>query len=93
MEKPQTFDQFLTSGNVSRPLDDFVINLILAGALAFLLSRLRHPKFPEPIGVFRDIEVSSYDTRLNEQIDRLSEKMGEPDLQALLTGPDPWTVT
>ena len=62
-------------------------------ALAFLLSRLRHPKFPEPIGVFRDIEVSSYDTRLNEQIDRLSEKMGEPDLQALLTGPDPWTVT
>jgi 2-oxoglutarate ferredoxin oxidoreductase subunit beta len=62
-------------------------------ALAFLLSRLRYPKFPEPIGVFRDIEVSSYDARLNEQIDRLSEKMGEPDLQSLLTGSDSWTVT
>ena len=40
MEKPQTFEQFLTSESVSRPLDDFVINLILAGVLAFFLSRV-----------------------------------------------------
>ncbi len=40
MEMPQTFEQFLTSESVSRPLDDFVINLVLACALAFLLSRV-----------------------------------------------------
>ena len=29
--------------------------------LAYLLSRMRHPDFPEPIGVFRDVDRPTYD--------------------------------
>jgi len=61
-------------------------------ALAFLLSRLRHPEFPEPIGVFRDVKAPSYDTLLNKQIETLTQEMGRPDLQELLNGKDSWTV-
>jgi len=61
-------------------------------ALAFLLTRLRHPAFPEPIGVFRDIQASTYEALVHEQIEEVRKKKGEPDLQALLVGPDPWTV-
>ena len=42
--------------------------------LAFLLTRLRQPEFPEPIGVFRAVDRPVYDVRLNEQI--------EPELDA-----------
>lgn len=61
-------------------------------ALSFLLSRLRQPEFPEPIGVFRDIEAPAYDALLNEQVKAVGEKLGPPDLQKLLAGGEAWTV-
>ena len=36
--------------------------------LAYLLSRMSHPEFPEPIGVFRDVQHPVYDEELNKQI-------------------------
>ncbi|MHC4799787.1 MAG: 2-oxoacid:ferredoxin oxidoreductase subunit beta, partial [Planctomycetota bacterium] len=61
-------------------------------ALAFLLSRLRQPELPEPIGVFRNINAPSYDTLLNNEINLLTEKKGKFDWQELLTGTDTWVV-
>ena len=61
-------------------------------ALAFLLSRLRYPDFPEPIGVFRDIEAPVYNELIDEQIERLTREKGEPDLQQLLNGSESWEV-
>ena len=37
-------------------------------SLAYLLSRMRHPEFPEPIGVFRAVDRPMYDELLNAQI-------------------------
>ena len=37
--------------------------------LAYLLSRMRHPEFPEPIGVFRCVDRPRYDEMVNEQIE------------------------
>ena len=34
-------------------------------SLAYLLSRMRHPEFPEPIGVFRDVDRPRYEERMN----------------------------
>lgn len=56
-------------------------------SLAFLLSRLSHPQFPEPIGVFRDIERPVYGDLLDGQIEDITNKRGEGDLQNLLNGP------
>jgi 2-oxoglutarate ferredoxin oxidoreductase subunit beta len=37
-------------------------------SLAYLLSRMRQPEFPEPIGVFRAVERPMYDQRLGAQV-------------------------
>jgi 2-oxoglutarate ferredoxin oxidoreductase subunit beta len=61
-------------------------------AHAFFLSRLSHPEFPEPVGVFRAVEQGMFDTAVREQLKDAVASRGEGDLQALLTGPAPWTV-
>ena len=60
--------------------------------LAFLLSRLRHPDFPEPMGVFRSVEIPTYDRAVHQQLETAVARQGKGDLQELLTGPETWTV-
>ena len=61
-------------------------------ALAFLLSRMRHPEFPEPMGVFRGVERPTYDEGVNAQIEAAIAKQGEGDFDALFNSGDTWTV-
>ncbi len=60
--------------------------------LAFLLSRLRHPKFPEPIGVFRAVQRPTYDQMLNEQVRVASAERGPGSLEALFQSNETWVV-
>jgi len=60
--------------------------------LAFLLSRLPYPEFPIPLGVFRDIAKPTYETALVGQVEEAKQQKGHPDIQALLEGPEPWSV-
>lgn len=60
--------------------------------LAYLLSRMRHPEFPEPIGIFRDIDHPKYDELMNAQIAEARKTKGEGDLQKLFNAGDTWTV-
>jgi 2-oxoglutarate ferredoxin oxidoreductase subunit beta len=39
-------------------------------SLAFLLSRMHHPKFPEPVGVYYSIEDDCYEDLLQQQVDK-----------------------
>jgi 2-oxoglutarate/2-oxoacid ferredoxin oxidoreductase subunit beta len=61
--------------------------------LTFLLGRMRHPEFPEPIGVFRDVENSTFDDAVREQTSQAIAKRGKGDLQKLLLGGDTWEVS
>ncbi|MGB7157102.1 MAG: 2-oxoacid:ferredoxin oxidoreductase subunit beta [Tepidisphaeraceae bacterium] len=61
-------------------------------SLAFLLSRMRYPEFPEPMGVFRDIEQERYVDLVRKQNDAAVAKQGKGDLQKLITGDETWTV-
>ena len=61
-------------------------------SLAYLLSRMRYPEFPEPIGVFRDVDRPVYDDDLNRQVDQAVEKYGRGDLDKLFTSGETWTV-
>ncbi len=61
-------------------------------ALAFLLSRFRHPHFPEPMGVFRNVERPKYDAELNKQIENAVASRGEGDLEQLLNSGDTWSI-
>jgi 2-oxoglutarate ferredoxin oxidoreductase subunit beta len=61
--------------------------------LAQLLAGMRHPQFPEPIGVFRAIGRPTYDDLMQEQIDDAYERQGAGELPELYAEGETWTVT
>ncbi len=62
-------------------------------SLAYLLSRMRHPEFPEPIGVFRAVDHPRYDDELNRQVEIAREKQGQGDLNKLFHSGETWSVS
>jgi 2-oxoglutarate ferredoxin oxidoreductase subunit beta len=62
-------------------------------SLAYLLSRMRHPEFPEPIGVFRAVDRPKYDEELNNQIDAAIKARGKGDMNSLFNSGETWTVS
>jgi 2-oxoglutarate ferredoxin oxidoreductase subunit beta len=61
-------------------------------SLAFLLSRMRYPEFPEPLGVFRAVEKERYGQLVRSQNEEAIAKLGKGDLQELVTGEETWEV-
>jgi 2-oxoglutarate ferredoxin oxidoreductase subunit beta len=61
-------------------------------SLAYLLSRMYHPSFPEPIGVFRAVERPTYEDALTSQLDAAVQRKGAGRLEDLLSEGDTWTV-
>ncbi len=61
-------------------------------SLAFLLSRLKHPEFPEPMGVFYQIEDECYEDLLTKQIEDAKAAKGEGTLEKLFNAGDTYTV-
>ena len=51
--------------------------------LAFLLSTMQSPKFPTPLGIFRAVERTTYDTAINTQIAQSKGHQGVGDLDEL----------
>src|SRR3954471_24592757 len=60
---------------------------------AFMLSRMRQPDFPEPLGVFRAVEQERYVNLVRKQNADAVTKQGTGDIQSLITGPETWTVS
>jgi 2-oxoglutarate ferredoxin oxidoreductase subunit beta len=60
--------------------------------LAFLLAQMRHPEFPEPIGVFRNVERPIYEDLVEAHLKKAEAKEGRGDLASLFNSGDTWTV-
>ncbi len=60
--------------------------------LAYMLSRMYYPQFPEPIGVFRAIEHPTYDAMLDELVKDAINTKGEGRLDDLFRAGETWTV-
>jgi 2-oxoglutarate ferredoxin oxidoreductase subunit beta len=60
-------------------------------SLSFLLSRMSHPDFPEPMGVFRRVQRPTYEDMMTDQLAHARQR-GDGDIQALITGRETWTV-
>ena len=75
-------------------MDDLLIHDETAEepSLAYLLSRMVYPDFPECIGVFRCVERPTYDDLLNEQIDDVIAGQGPGKLEDLFASDDTWVV-
>jgi 2-oxoglutarate ferredoxin oxidoreductase subunit beta len=61
-------------------------------SLAYLLSRMVHPKFPECVGVFRSVQHPTYEELLEGQIDSVTKARGKGDLDKLFRSDDLWVV-
>jgi 2-oxoglutarate/2-oxoacid ferredoxin oxidoreductase subunit beta len=61
-------------------------------SLAYLLTRMHYPEFPEPMGVFRAVERPVLEDLVHDQITRAIEKQGVGELEDLFSSGDVWTV-
>ena len=62
-------------------------------SLAYLLSRMRYPEFPEPIGVFRAVDMPRYDELINDQVEEARKQRGDGDLEKLFHTGETWDVS
>ena len=62
------------------------------GRMAWILSRIGHPEFPVPIGIFRSVERPIFESAVHAQVDAARAKSGAGDLEKLLNAGDTWTV-
>lgn len=89
MSRPEVVE---LSGGVSE--DDLLFHDEKAAepSLAFLLARMRHPEFPEPVGIFRDVDRPVYDVEVERQMESEKKRLGEGSLEDLFNSGDTWTV-
>ena len=59
---------------------------------AYFLSRMRHPEFPEPIGVFRCVDRPVYEEGVIDQVEEAVRRKGKGDLRQLYRNADTWEV-
>ena len=72
--------------------DDLLFHDETDESLAFLLSRMKQPDFPEPMGVFYRIADDCYEDLLASQVTSAIEKRGKGDLHKLLYSGETWEV-
>jgi 2-oxoglutarate ferredoxin oxidoreductase subunit beta len=61
-------------------------------SLAYLLSRMVYPRFPECIGIFRAVDRPTYDDLVNKQIEDVIKAKGKGRLEDLFASDDTWVV-
>jgi 2-oxoglutarate ferredoxin oxidoreductase subunit beta len=61
-------------------------------SLAYLLSRMVYPRFPECVGVFRCVQRPTYEDLVNQQIEEARRSKGPGKLEELFASEDVWTV-
>jgi len=61
-------------------------------SLAYLLSRMVYPRFPECVGIYRCVERPCYDELLNAQIEEVIKTKGKGKLEELFASDDTWVV-
>ncbi len=95
-EKGITLDRFTPAvvDLAGAPRENVLVHdeTIVDPSLHFLLSRMRHPQFPEPMGVLRCIDRERYNETVHSQLDKARTRFGDGDLARLIDGPEPWEV-
>ncbi|MEW6751310.1 MAG: 2-oxoacid:ferredoxin oxidoreductase subunit beta [Candidatus Latescibacterota bacterium] len=59
---------------------------------AYMLSRMQHPEFPVPFGVFWNLDKPDHTSMLLAQEAQARRRLGTADLRALYRGNDAWEV-
>jgi len=59
---------------------------------AQILAQMNIPEFPVPMGIFRQVEKPTYDDAIHNQVESVTQKKGDGDLNDLLRGNAHWDV-
>lgn len=60
--------------------------------IAFLLSRMTQPEFPEPVGVFYNVQDETYEDMLDRQVEDATKTRGQGTIDSLLSGGETYEV-
>ena len=60
--------------------------------LAYLLSRMYMPDYPEVVGVLRNVRKPTYEEQFDKQVSEVVAKRGRGKIADLFTAEDLWTV-
>ncbi|MFA7237425.1 MAG: 2-oxoacid:ferredoxin oxidoreductase subunit beta [Phycisphaeraceae bacterium] len=72
--------------------DDLLFHDVHDEAHGFMLSRMRYPKFPEPMGVFYQIDDECYEDMVVAQVQAAIKQRGAGDLAALFNEGDTYEI-
>jgi 2-oxoglutarate ferredoxin oxidoreductase subunit beta len=72
--------------------DDLLFHDMHDEAQAFMLSRMQHPRFPEPMGVYYQIADDCYEDLVTRQVEQAVEQKGAGTLESLFNMGDTYTV-
>jgi 2-oxoglutarate ferredoxin oxidoreductase subunit beta len=61
-------------------------------SVAFMLARMEHPNFPQPVGIFREVVRETYEDLLAAQISDAIAQKGAGNLEKLINSGDTWVV-
>jgi 2-oxoglutarate ferredoxin oxidoreductase subunit beta len=61
-------------------------------SVAFMLARMEQPLFPQPIGIFREVQRETYEDLLAAQITAAIAQRGAGSLEKLINSGDTWVV-
>jgi 2-oxoglutarate/2-oxoacid ferredoxin oxidoreductase subunit beta len=61
-------------------------------SVAFMLARMEQPEFPQPVGIFRDVQRDTYEDLLARQIEDSITRAGRGNLEKLINSGDTWIV-
>ncbi|QQE12143.1 2-oxoacid:ferredoxin oxidoreductase subunit beta [Planctomycetota bacterium] len=84
--------EVVTVGKGGITLSDIAVHDESDATLAYALGRLRHPDFPEPMGVFRSVQGNRYEEQLLKQVTDAQESRGVGSLDDLFNTGDVYTI-
>ena len=61
-------------------------------SVAFMLARMEFPDFPQPVGIFRDVQRDTYEDLMQRQIEDAVARQGRGRLEKLIHTGDMWVV-
>jgi 2-oxoglutarate ferredoxin oxidoreductase subunit beta len=72
--------------------DDLLFHDMHDEKLAFLLSRMTHPDFPEPIGIYYQVQDETYEMLIQKQVEDAIKSKGPGDLKKLFYQGDVYQI-
>ncbi len=86
--------EVVTIGENGVTVDDLLVHDIHQKdpSVAFMLARMEQPEFPQPVGIFRDVQRATYEDLMADQISSAIAKTGPGSLEKLINSGDMWVV-